>query len=625
MYPSLLLRAFGLICILALMGCRDPSPEVHRADFTRLAGVLDSVELELGVWGGSRRGRVAAIQERGAKLVIAKDELQLRFSEPGGWVRVSPEALGLPAHLPRGGTLVVTAAMTGPKGELILGVLGTRGRLQDTFSLRAAATRFTLDVQEAPLLGDLQGRVTAIQFMAADTGSLIVTELDMIPARKAQALIDRFGQRRAVDFPDKLQDTMSYSGDRIRETAYLDSLPPLPPRDEFGGYSETGLSFPATGFFRTAREGERWYLVSPAGNPFYSLGVNGVRLVSTLNNAALTQVGGRSELFEELPDRQRYGACYREDGAYLSWYCKNALDKYGTAEAWREAVLRRLRRIGFNTIGNWSDTLLYGRDLAYTYTLDTRGNNRLGTGNRLPDVFDPAWAGYVDSTFRRIAAYREDPYLLGYFVDNELHWSEIEGMDTSSHTYAALSALPDATSRQRAYAERYFGTIARLLRRYDPNHLYLGCRFTRRVAGIEAIVAVAGTYLDVLSVNMYSPFTRAETDAWYELVRKPLLIGEHHVPPVDASHLLPRYPAFAPEVRDTMVAAYVRKWKSYPYAVGSHWYQYADQEVAGRGAGGENQPVGLVSVVDRVDERLLRLFSGLAGEVGEAYGREGGR
>jgi hypothetical protein len=472
-----------------------------------------------------------------------------------------------------------------------------------------------MNIREAALLGGLDARVVALAFLSPDTGTIAVIDLRVDTASAPTALIDRFGQRALVNYPDKLTDTSEYRTDRNREAVRLNELPPPPATDAYGGLTGTGLTFAATGYFRTARAGARWYLVSPAGNPFYSFGLNGVRLVSNLNNAALTRVAGREKLFTELPDTATYAECYREGGAYLSWYCKNAIDKYGSTDNWRRAVLSRLARVGFNTIGNWSDSLLYGRTLAYTYTLDTRGGGRLGTPHPLPDVFDPAWERYVDSTFSRIEKVRNDPYLLGYFVDNEMHWGEVLDMDSTTYTYARFAELSDADQRLRAYASRYFGIIVRTLKKYDPNHLYLGCRFTRRLAGIEPIVAVAGKSVDVLSINMYSPFTRAETDAWYGLVGRPMLIGEHHVPPVDPSHLLPRYPAFHSRERDAMVRDYLREWVSYPYAVGSHWYQFADQEVSGRGDGGENQPVGLVSVVDRVDWRLARLLSELYGEI----------
>lgn len=606
---------------LLLSSCSDTAspPAGYSADLTHLATVADSIALNLGVWGGAERGKFPAISERGADVRTEADGLAIQIKESGGWLRLAPEAVGLPPSWPRAETLRFTARADRPGYRLIVGLVGTRGRLQDTFELGTSPSYHQLDAREVPILGDLDARVTALQFTGLDTGGVRIVELRVDTTAEPTVLVDRFGQRNLVDYPGKHTSVEELTDDFAREEALLSSLPPAPALDPYGGFTAAGFSFPATGYFRVDRRDGRWFLVSSAGNPFYSLGINGVRLVSTLNNAALTRIAGREHIFAAPPDPTEYAECYREEAAYLSWYCKNVRDKYPDLEDWRTHVLDRLSRIGFNTIGNWSDTTLYGRDMAYTYTLDTRPGNRLGSHISLPDVFDPAWEAYVDSTFRGIVDYRDDPYLLGYFVDNEMKWSQLDQLDSTTHTYAYLARLPDRASRQRAYAERYFGTIAHAIEKYDPNHLYLGCRFTRRLEGIQPVVETAGKYLDVLSLNMYSQFTRAETDAWYRLVNKPILIGEHHVPPVSPSHLLPRYPAFPQAERDSMVAFYLREWWSYPYAVGSHWYQYADQEVSGRGDGGENQAVGLVSVTDRLDPALVRLFNRLYGELPDRY------
>jgi hypothetical protein len=65
--------------------------------------------------------------------------------------------------------------------------------------------------------------------------------------------------------------------------------------DKFGGWNK-GLAFKASGFFRTEKRDGRWYLVTPEGHPFYSLGVN---TISPQVNQ--TYVAGREYMFESLP------------------------------------------------------------------------------------------------------------------------------------------------------------------------------------------------------------------------------------------------------------------------------------------------------------------------------------
>ncbi|NJK84967.1 MAG: hypothetical protein HC906_02320 [Bacteroidales bacterium] len=88
----------------------------------------------------------------------------------------------------------------------------------------------------------------------------------------------------------------------------------------------------------------------------------------------------------------------------------------------------------------------------------------------------------------------------------------------------------DADKFEDHYANRYFLLISSTLKKYDPNHLYLGCRFTRRPPRKE-IVEIAGKYCDVISLNVYSLVpAREEMELWYNMSGKPLLIGEHHLP-----------------------------------------------------------------------------------------------
>src|SRR5690606_7981376 len=68
-----------------------------------------------------------------------------------------------------------------------------------------------------------------------------------------------------------------------------------PAQDRFGGWP-SAQSFEAKGFFRTEKRDGRWYLLSPEGNPFYSLGVNAVS-----SRQSETYVQGREAMFLNLP------------------------------------------------------------------------------------------------------------------------------------------------------------------------------------------------------------------------------------------------------------------------------------------------------------------------------------
>ena len=155
------------------------------------------------------------------------------------------------------------------------------------------------------------------------------------------------------------------------------------------------------------------------------------------------------------------------------------------------------------------------------------------------------------------------------------------------------------------YAEVYFRTVRDTLKRHDPNHLYLGCRFVRRMPA-PAICAAAGRYSDVVTVNCYDLLPRPEEfSAWHAATGRPIQIGEHHLPLRSERQLPPLYPAFTAEEREQCYEAFVRTWAEQPYSLGCHWFQHADQNATGRPCDGENQTVGFVDITDQPHPELI--------------------
>jgi agarase len=125
------------------------------------------------------------------------------------------------------------------------------------------------------------------------------------------------------------------------------------------------------GFFHAEQIAGRWWLIAPDGRRFISRGVTTVQFAQD-----------------------------HIQGTNISPYGDTNKAKYGSREAWRETVARRLFGWGFNTLGAWSDEALSaiavgGQHLAYAPTID------LGAGfveqkkgaawlrGIFPDVFDP--------------------------------------------------------------------------------------------------------------------------------------------------------------------------------------------------------------------------------------------
>jgi len=595
------------LLLLPMACCQPGKKHSYRSDFNLIdpGNISETIENQR-VSSGSMQISRKPVEAGGATWSISGGKLVIEFEERG-YFSLTPEVIGLPASWKRMNALQITGK-SDSSAKLILEVYGSSARIRDTIQLKEGRSKHAVDVREVPLIGGINCEPDRIRITSPLSSQVTIRRLILVKGPQQAVVVDRWGQRALGNWEGKIHADEQLLDHSCEET-FLDSLLENArngPLDRYGGFAERNISFEATGFFHTVRRQGRWWLVTPLGNPFYSLGVNGVRIKSFRNNAGVTRIEGRREIFEKLPAWQDCPLCFREDSTYFSFYCWNVI-QYTSIDKWKEKTEKRLQSAGFNTIGNWSDTLYYlDPKMPYTYSLDSRRNPGLMMSGNLPDVFHPEWEKHLDQEFALISRFRNDPYLLGYFVDNEMNWRSLSQADSSSYTFQELKDLETEEQKRAIYAERYFSTVSKAIRNHDPNHLYMGCRFTRNFSDMEPIAKASGKYVDILSVNVYSPYPyRQQMDRWYHAAELPILISEHHIPPRTEKQLWPRYPNFPADERDRMAEKYIYTWAGYPYAVGSHWYQYKDQEVAGRGDGGENQPIGLVTVTDQPDYRLL--------------------
>ena len=541
--------------------------------------------------------------------------------------------------------------------------------------------------EPATVIAGLRGsidrsRVGAIRLIVphpATTRTLILGDPAVIsapePGRNAyNGIVDAFGQYARAEWPEKVasaEDIRARGRQEERELrAWRVGLPRV---DRFGGLLDIP-AFRATGFFRTERRDGRWWLVTPQGHGFFSLGVDVVR-----DDVGATYVSGRKFMFERLPEAGTPLAAHygREDpqgtrpgqsdrrfdkGQYFDFYAANLERKYGRDydDAWERTALARLSGWGFNTIGNWSDPHLVARDqMPFTVPVSPSGDfAHLGTGvsdwwTSMPDPFDPRFAAAVDKAVADAARrYRNDPFLVGYFVDNELHWSYDKPTDSKRRYALAIAVLalgPESPAKQAFLrllaqrhagglaaawnlpvdtaeavggagfalspedlrkpaivadlaafstlaAETYYRTVAEAIRRHDPHHLYLGSRFQWRTP--EAVAACA-KYCDVVSFNIYEETLAGDEWKSFHGLGKPALIGEFHFGSADRGMFWPGlFTVTVEEQRGAAYGTYLKSVLRNPDFVGAHWFMYTDEPLTGRVLDGENGHVGFVSVAD---------------------------
>ena len=169
--------------------------------------------------------------------------------------------------------------------------------------------------------------------------------------------MDRFGQYTRAAWPGKLQREADLKTQLAEEQAELKVRPAMPDRDEYGGWT-AGPSLEANGYFQTVKWNGKWWLVTPSGHLFFSLGLDSVNATE-----GGTVVEGREQMFEWLPgERDPLAAHYQAPGGRgpngagntqpprraFSFYTANLERKYGKDwyGPWQAMTWRGCRRGG---------------------------------------------------------------------------------------------------------------------------------------------------------------------------------------------------------------------------------------------------------------------------------------
>ena len=165
----------------------------------------------------------------------------------------------------------------------------------------------------------------------------------------------------------------------------------------------------------------------------------------------------------------------------------------------------------------------------------------------------------------------------------------------------------------KAFAQRYFRTIAEALHQHAPNQLYLGCRFA---ATPSPAVEACAEFADVVSFNFYKTVLAAEDFAALAPLDKPAIIGEFHFGALDRG--LFHAGLGVTSNQDARAAAYTSYLQSAVenhLVIGTHWFQYVDEPITGRWFDGENYNIGFVDVADTPYPELVNAATAIHREV----------
>ena len=399
------------------------------------------------------------------------------------------------------------------------------------------------------------------------------------------------GSGAFVEVPARSTPEDDWETYRAKTVELLDDyeIQPEPEYSRFGGLKERRVE--ATGFFHAREFDGRWWLVDPDGYLF-------------IHTAVVATEPGGSERQERALER-----------------------KYGSEEVWAEETTELFRGNGFNGAGCWSAVDLLReveRPLVYTvyinpmsdYNSDRRREfgpyenaGWQGFENDLIYVFEPEFERYVEEEAQKLAKYRDDPFLLGYFTDNELpfvndaldrHMTLLPDDDPGyraarkwfTERKGADATAEDITDADREafngfYAGTYFEMLHDAIRRYDPNHMYLGSRFNQEHEELQspAIFEAAGKYMDAIAVNIYRVWEPGQErlENWASWSGRPILVTEWYTKGADTG--MPNRSGagwIVPTQRDRglFYQNFVLELLKSRVAVGWHWFRYQDNDPA---------------------------------------------
>ena len=378
-----------------------------------------------------------------------------------------------------------------------------------------------------------------------------------------------------------------------------------------------------SGFFHVAKDGEgRWWSVDPNGRTGIVCGVNHV-----------------------WPRDYPHGRAPGE---------------------WTTNTVERLRQWGFNLTDGETDVWNYNRAnperampcAVQAWLAGGYSGNALkepdkwicapdaGCGRNFPNVFNPGFQDYCERKARdQWSKLKDCPWIYGWFLDNELAWhgrgeadtglyEAVERLPATHHARQALDRYladgakdPEARETKlgflRIIAREYFRITVGALKKYDPNHLVLGCRFIG--LNISRVVwEEAARYCDVVTFNLYSPVDLdtnevqlrpgvrgpvterlSEIASWID---KPLMVTEWSFVSLESDRPnlwcdMRYYKTQAERAR--AAGLYLRAILSEPKMIGTNFYKLADCNPKER----EDANFGLVDIRD---EAYAEFVSALA-------------
>ena len=357
----------------------------------------------------------------------------------------------------------------------------------------------------------------------------------------------------------------------------------------FGG--NAAVKIKSSGYFRIQKQGARSWIIDPDGHPFVNIAVNSIRPGASQNNNS------------------------------------SLLKNFGTIDRWITSTVDTLSDLGFNTAGSWSDTaalISFNKKSAnpFPYTIQLNLLNSFSQLNKnklasteypvLAYLFDPLFSNYVRNKLKDFKNYANDPFLFGYFSDNELAFQEdliakfLKIPDVEDGAYKFVKEwlqINKITSADitKDIKEKFSGAVADIyyslckteLKKIDPNHMFLGSRLHSSAKNNPFILAAAEEHLDIISINFYGSWSLTEKNhtQWASL-KKPFIITEFYTKALDTKMDNISGAGWIVNTqndRGIFYQNFALSLLTNKNCVGWHWFRYQDNDPADNSADPSNK------------------------------------
>lgn len=264
------------------------------------------------------------------------------------------------------------------------------------------------------------------------------------------------------------------------------------------------------GFFTLGKRKDHWWLITPDGKPFFTMGVNHI-------DPASLRYPENIHIWKE-----KYG------GSTIRWI--------------KESVVPNLKHWGFNSVGwvqevtvrQWRHSRSFTNDeyqalgMPYCHLLPFTESHQWEKHTVHYDFRSEDWKEWCDYVARsHCAELSEDPNLIGYFYSDCPCWIHARPVNQWRGPIFDPELLKSEVGRKELaeLATIYYQTTHDAIRRYDKHHLILGDRYEANAPIAMEVIHAAKPFVDVLSFQDFRNPVQ-HLDEWHKKTGKPVLLAD---------------------------------------------------------------------------------------------------